>query len=286
MNKKTFMRKLAIALHWNYNSSDIEDILNDYHEFFLAGITEGKTENELCTEFGKPKEIANNIRKESIRKKAGNISITTLLRLILAIIIFAFLLLTFYYTNANTNMILDSIISSIIIVFPLWFVLGGEIFKVYCYFYQSSNNKKKIVLLHILLVLCACMTYLFIAFSIKDWNSIYVQTLEFNLYEIGPFVTGIFFFLIGIGLLIFLYSLYGFYNYSLQYYTVICHCIGYISFFLCLINSQHQLDDVSRINDILSKTIFPYGAGLLMAILFAIYIHQIERRRKITWMLK
>jgi len=54
MNKKEFMKKLKQLLP----EKDKRDILLDYEEHFLSGLTDGKTEEEIVSELGTPEEVA------------------------------------------------------------------------------------------------------------------------------------------------------------------------------------------------------------------------------------
>ncbi len=54
MNKKEFMQKLKQLLP----EKDKRDILLDYEEHFLSGLTDGKTEEEIVKELGSPEEVA------------------------------------------------------------------------------------------------------------------------------------------------------------------------------------------------------------------------------------
>ena len=54
MNKKEFMQKLKQLLP----DKDKRDILLDYEEHFLSGLTDGKTEEEIVKELGSPEEVA------------------------------------------------------------------------------------------------------------------------------------------------------------------------------------------------------------------------------------
>ncbi len=54
MNKKEFMQKLKQLLP----DEDKRDILLDYEEHFLSGLSDGKTEEEIVAELGSPEEVA------------------------------------------------------------------------------------------------------------------------------------------------------------------------------------------------------------------------------------
>jgi Predicted membrane protein len=69
MNRNEFLTILERSLV-NMSPSDREDILYDYKEHFNAGLTEGKTEEEISKALGDPKTIAKQYKVDYIVKKA------------------------------------------------------------------------------------------------------------------------------------------------------------------------------------------------------------------------
>ena len=66
--KKVFLRRLRWALFWRLSSGETRTIVEDYSGFFDDRMAEGKTEAEVCREFGAPKEVARVILRESGRR--------------------------------------------------------------------------------------------------------------------------------------------------------------------------------------------------------------------------
>ena len=66
--KKAFLRRLGRALFWRLPSGEAHAIVEDYSGFFDDRMTEGKTEAEVCREFGAPTEVAQAILRESGRR--------------------------------------------------------------------------------------------------------------------------------------------------------------------------------------------------------------------------
>ena len=69
MTKKEFMQRLKKLLP----EKDKRDILLDYEEHFLSGLTEGKTEEEIVAELGTPEEVAKEygyVENEAIKGNA------------------------------------------------------------------------------------------------------------------------------------------------------------------------------------------------------------------------
>lgn len=65
MNRKTYLKELEKELRNSYSERQMQDILADYTDFFDAGAAEGKSEAELCTEFGPPKQAAWKMKSEN-----------------------------------------------------------------------------------------------------------------------------------------------------------------------------------------------------------------------------
>lgn len=55
--KHEFLLQLRHFMTYRFSIRDIRDTLEDFNGFFDMGITEGKTEEELCLSFGHPKDI-------------------------------------------------------------------------------------------------------------------------------------------------------------------------------------------------------------------------------------
>jgi len=70
-SRKTFLRRLRLYLAPLLPPDEVRDVISDYDSFFSAGIAEGKTEKELCVEFGAPSQIARNMVSEVGVKSIG-----------------------------------------------------------------------------------------------------------------------------------------------------------------------------------------------------------------------
>jgi len=58
------MRKLRRALAWRLPPSEVHGVMADYEGFFASGKEEGKTEAELCRQFGPPRQVASALLRE------------------------------------------------------------------------------------------------------------------------------------------------------------------------------------------------------------------------------
>ena len=61
MKKEDFLEILRDYLKKGFSEDEVMDILRDYEEYFVDGIIEGKSEIEIISSLGSPKEIANEL---------------------------------------------------------------------------------------------------------------------------------------------------------------------------------------------------------------------------------
>jgi uncharacterized membrane protein len=69
MSRNEFLDMLERSLG-NMSPADKNDVLYDYKEHFNAGLSEGKTEEEICAALGDPRVIAKQYRVDYIVKQA------------------------------------------------------------------------------------------------------------------------------------------------------------------------------------------------------------------------
>ena len=65
MRKEDFLESLKDYLKNDFSEDEVRDILRDYEEYFVNGAIEGKSEIEIISSLGSPKEIANELLSES-----------------------------------------------------------------------------------------------------------------------------------------------------------------------------------------------------------------------------
>ena len=65
MRKEDFLEILKDYLKNDFSEDEVIDILRDYEEYFVNGASEGKSEIEIISSLGSPKEIANELLSES-----------------------------------------------------------------------------------------------------------------------------------------------------------------------------------------------------------------------------
>jgi uncharacterized membrane protein len=65
LRKEDFLEILKDYLKNDFSEDEVIDILRDYEEYFVNGAIEGKSEIEIISSLGSPKEIANELLSES-----------------------------------------------------------------------------------------------------------------------------------------------------------------------------------------------------------------------------
>ena len=73
MRKEDFLEILKDYLKKDFSEDEIIDILRDYEEYFVNGAIEGKSEMEIISSLGSPKEIANELLAESNIKNENKV---------------------------------------------------------------------------------------------------------------------------------------------------------------------------------------------------------------------
>ena len=73
MKKEDFLEILKDYLKKGFSEDEIIDILRDYEEYFIDGTIEGKSEIEIISSLGSPKEIANELLYEDNIKKENKV---------------------------------------------------------------------------------------------------------------------------------------------------------------------------------------------------------------------
>ena len=135
MTKKEFMQQLKQLLP----DKDRRDILLDYEEHFLSGLSEGKAEEEIVAELGTPEEVAKEYgyaEKDALKGNAlagvGLIFLDIILFLsgfIFTIfgIWFALWAIPFALFVASMFIIVFSLVSATVLVMPIYLMLTSGI---------------------------------------------------------------------------------------------------------------------------------------------------------------
>ena len=83
-NKQDYLRELSGELKGYFKKRDVRNIISDYEEFFDAGISEGKSEAEICENFGDIQNLAREIADNQTDVKRGINGIEYMLIFVLA----------------------------------------------------------------------------------------------------------------------------------------------------------------------------------------------------------
>ena len=73
MKKEDFLEILRDYLKKGFSQDEVNDIVRDYEEYFVDGIIKKKSEMEIISSLGSPKEIANELLSESNIKNESKI---------------------------------------------------------------------------------------------------------------------------------------------------------------------------------------------------------------------
>ena len=95
MDRKCYIHELETALRKKCPEKQVRDILSDYEDFFTTGAAEGKSEAELCAEFGPPEQAAVELEKESadgtpLHKGNWSVPVIALLVIFIAVMLWPF----------------------------------------------------------------------------------------------------------------------------------------------------------------------------------------------------
>lgn len=126
--QKRFLQALRMTLFWQVSRSESEEILDDYTEFFISGLAEGKTEEELCKQFGRPSMIVRRLADGERQKlPIGKLFLAGLL---LSTLVALFFPLLFVLPSPFVNMhgisyIISTSLSTIVAPLLIWFFMEG-----------------------------------------------------------------------------------------------------------------------------------------------------------------
>lgn len=272
--KRAFMFRLRNKLIFTNRKSEVISILKDYEEFFEVGISEGKTEKELCAEFGDPQVIINELNSESSNLLLDE----TLLkrRLILKYFVGFFLIITLIISLISVfkygiTFELSMLILPIFVL-GIWFILSGM-------FINSSNflhginykSKFKDIYFIIILILINVSIFIFMNNTLYMWSIGNGNPFNIPISSLGFFVMVILHILVLINLIIAFVGLGFMYTYSLLYYSTFIVSLGSILSFLCYIKVMRTLANISEFKQMIFVSILPFLFSLFISLLFNFY---------------
>lgn len=276
MNKQEFMKRLKKALRWTFDSNEIEDILSDYKGFFEDGIKNGRSEQTVCKELGNPNGIAFDLATELCKTKRFSLSAKVMRRMVLVIVLLSISIVFYYLVNNNSvNIFWHSIISMVLFIIVLWFTLGGTIHGLPPVSPLKGRLHKGIVIInHILLLCVVTIFHIFLSLLIKE---MFEDNVFINI-DI-QFIKNMWVLFMVIAFILAILSLYGFYRFTPQYFTIICHSIGVVAYLCSAYYIAKTLDSPEKIQSDVSSLLYVYAASVIITILFTWLIYVLQKRR-------
>lgn len=136
MEKSDYLQNLERTLKANFSQQQANDILADYTEFFDTGIAEGKSESELCAEFGSPESVA----RELLESNCANHQWTIPIRFKCVLTITVFLLFLLFPFIAHNSSLFPSAFLFLLPLLIQAIIFTGNISK----FGISTDNPSKL----------------------------------------------------------------------------------------------------------------------------------------------
>ena len=152
LNKKEYLRELSDELRGYFKKKDVKNIIADYEEFFSAGISDGKSEIEICVEFGNAKELAREIAANQTDAKRRIIKEKYINHIIICIIAACIVFLYWvpdYRTFARGIYIPD-------LLWHLYIIAAPSLILIFVKLYKKYDIKLDAVIL-IILFLFVCI---------------------------------------------------------------------------------------------------------------------------------
>jgi len=153
--KKAFLNRLRLCLSLKLMPEEVNEVVADYEGFFSAGTDEGKTEAELCMEFGTPKQVAKDIIRESDAQYIWREALAPVC-----------IVLALYLTNISSWSFFSSCprlhYTAIILLIPALCVLWKQ--RLTHYVPLNVKGRKQLAIIHII-----SLAFWFLDFLINTW---------------------------------------------------------------------------------------------------------------------
>lgn len=227
--RKMYLAALRFSLLWRLPPTEIREVLEDYDGFFAAGLSEGKTESELCSQFGPPREVARAVWREAGGRFQWRAMLT------LGLIFLLFLVTAFFGDGAVRLVGWRS--------YPFWLLVPAL-----CLIWRGSwplpplqrREGVSLALLHGLAFaawlipsgLCGWLLSLALRGDPLPWQPRYVGTIctyTINICRLLAFA-------------LFLLALWHGWRRSGRYFTVSAHCQAALYALLCVDNILHSMN--------------------------------------------
>lgn len=257
MTKDEYIEKLKSGLSWNIQESKMNEIINDYSEYFDAGLSEGSTEDELCVLFGNPV-----LQAKSIMRELPQYRSILWMRIGYSILLFLLGVLLFKSSNGYDFLGIRSFLLPLFLVLPL--------LHPFAFTYENHQPKTRLLwILSGMTILSLIAVVLVIWFL---WNTSYIAYLVTIIKptSIGP-ITELVLWISQGSLLVMIGTIF-----------LIKHKIYYVSFmvansclFICgnlLIRLLHGMDDIA----ILPQALQELGKFVIGTIALAFVVLMIQ----------
>ena len=120
--RKSFLARLKFYMLWSFGVAELRDTAADFDGFFTSGLAEGKTESQLCKEFGEPRDIVKTMLLEKGATQAQpGFFIKMLLLLLLAVL--GVMVIAFKGGGAISSLI--SAVFALVLAAIIWCIAGG-----------------------------------------------------------------------------------------------------------------------------------------------------------------
>lgn len=263
--KEEFLLQLKRHMKYRFRWKEIYDTLEDFNGFFETGKSEGKTEEELCLEFGSPKEIVNQMVSAEQKRYPLHLVLSFLL-LIISGIICIVLAAESYRISSPMSYALLLCVPVLLIAVLLLFFYGG----IDKHTAGAKPVSRKFPVLFVLTVLLAFFLYLF---SIAGLRRLMTYSKSENA---GITARNVFLFFLLLGMVFFLYGAFSFLKEDIFLFGAAIQGMGLsLSAYGC-IQFLHRMD-----NQELTAGIFllPYGFSLLLSLLFLMAVFGMRKER-------
>ena len=273
MSKIDFLRKLQDSLHWTFSQEEIADILSDYESFFATGGEEGKTEKEIIANLGSPSAIAQDLAESLGKKKLRPLSARIIKRIALSTTLFLISLVYYFAVYASNNIVRDSILMFAGFSVVLWFALGGTFrgSPPVSRFVNASWNWL-LAIGHILL-LCIVAVFFILLLRLESELLSGIDVLPYAQIVIALRTAFVI-----IALIIGAFSIFAFYRFSTQYFTVTSHAVGAVAYFSAAYNVMSQLNTPEFFYRAILLIFVVYCISIFFTSLFAFFIRITSRK--------
>ncbi|TCK88042.1 uncharacterized protein DUF1700 [Natranaerovirga hydrolytica] len=260
--KGLYLQELRRGLKFKYRKDEINNILEDYNEYFEVGMAQGKSETQIYLELDDPIQVIQNLKRENPPMSIFKIKeITRYIRVILPIVTW---LLMINRINDRTHVLGD-----VIFIFPVSIIcLGILLKKISCNNnLDNKENKSSLKLrgIHTVTLIIAIVSFVTMIFG-KQLS----EGFAINKSQVGPYVTYVLYIamvLLG-GLMI-----YGFYQTQKNtvFFGSVIHIIGVLFIITNYISLLYSVIEVNAFQKKVVENVLLYIVTIVAVGIFSVY---------------